>query len=404
MLFQERNKFKALLTHDLCLGCGLCEAIGNKEQYVMTLDDSGFYKPVEIGERDRETEKRIEAICPGININVPKFGNEVWGNVVRSFSGWSNDDEIRRQGSSGGSISALCVFLLNEKLVDGILHVGRSGPDTIENKLMVSRNRDDVLRNASSRYAPSKVFNDLISILDSSHETFCFVGKPCDVAALKKFIVFFPQYADRIKYYFSFFCAGMPSYAGTQKLLDRFNKKELPTTLRYRGDGWPGFFTAGYSSGEVYRISYEESWGEVLGKCVHTRCKICPDGIGLLADIVFGDAWETKEGYPDFEERPGKSILISRTQSGDRLLTMALNGGSITTEPIDENRISKMQPFQHQRRLFVGYRIIVIQILSRFLLSFRSTGYFKLMFKYPIHRGVKNSYGTLRRALFKSNR
>jgi coenzyme F420 hydrogenase subunit beta len=403
MLSQNQNKFNNILKHNLCLGCGLCEAIGKNEGYIMSLNGNGFYKPKCIDGRNIEIEKKISEICPAININAPKLmGDNVWGGITNLYNVSSSDSEVRKKGSSGGGISALCIYILENKIVDGVLHVGKISGDSIENQLFISRNRNEVLLNASSRYAPAKVFNEIKDIFENTNEIFAFVGKPCDIAGLKNYIILNPQYQNRIKCFFSFFCAGMPSYDGTLRLLEQAKQKELPYFLKYRGDGWPGYFKAMYKNGSVLKISYEESWGKVLSKHVHPRCKICPDGIGLMADNVFGDAWETKDGYPDFEEREGKSLVIARTELGDILIKNAFKNKNIIVEHLKKERISKMQPYQYQRRLFVGYRIVVIQILTMFLLNFKGTGYLKLMAKYPIHKGIKNSIGTLRRFLFNS--
>lgn len=398
MLLYNRNKFNNILKHNLCLGCGLCEAIGKNEGYIMSLTKSGFYKPKCIYERNIEIEEKISKVCPAININAPKVkGDNVWGCINNLYTVSSSDSEVRKKGSSGGGISAVCIYILENKIVDGILHVGKISGESIENQLFVSRSRNDVVSNASSRYAPAKVFNEIKDIFEKTNEIFAFVGKPCDIAGLKNYIILNPQFQSRIKYFFSFFCAGMPSYNGTLKLLEQAKQKELPYSLKYRGDGWPGYFKAKYKNEDILKVSYEESWGKVLGKHVHPRCKICPDGIGLMADIVFGDAWETPDGYPDFEEREGKSLAIARTELGYILIKNALKNKNIIVEQLKKDRILKMQPYQYQRRLFVGYRIVVIQFLTMFLLNFRGTGYLKLMAQYPIHKGIRDSIGTLRR-------
>jgi coenzyme F420 hydrogenase subunit beta len=404
MLSNGRNRFDDILRYDLCIGCGLCEAIGKKADYVMTLNEKGFYNPERRGKRNEKVEEQISAVCPSIQVHVPKFNDNVWGKINGVYNTWSTDEEVRQRGSSGGAISALCIFLLENKMVDGVLHVGKVNGDTIENQLYVSKNKNEVLRNSSSRYAPAKVFNELVDIFESSSDTFCFVGKPCDVAALKNYLNVNRQYINRISYYFAFFCAGMPSYNATSTLLKKSGQVGLPHSLKYRGDGWPGFFEARYHSGATYKVSYEESWGEVLGRNLHYRCKICPDGIGLLADIVFGDAWETKDGYPDFEEREGKSILISRTLLGDRLIEMALGQKRIVVQQITRDRISKMQPYQHERRLVVGYRILAVQFLTMFIFKLKSTGYLNLMTKYPMYNGLRNSLGTIKRFSFRKKR
>lgn len=402
-MLSNQNKFSRILKYDLCIGCGLCEAIGKSEGYIMSLNKNGFYKPAHNDERNIEVEKKISKICPAINLNAPKQkDDDVWGSITNLYNVSSTNSEVRKKGSSGGGISAVSIYILENNLVDGVLHVGKMSGDSIENQLFISRDKNEVLLNASSRYAPSKVFNQIKDIFESTNEIFAFVGKPCDIAGLQNYIRLNPQYKNRIKYFFSFFCAGMSSYNATLKLLDRAKQKELPYFLKYRGDGWPGYFKAMYRTGDVLKVTYEESWGKVLGRHLHQRCKICPDGIGLMADIVFGDAWETKDGYPDFEEREGISLAIARTETGDALIKNAFKNNYINVEQLQKERIPKMQPYQYERRLYVGYRIIVIQFLTMFLLNFKGTGYLKLMARYPIHKGIKNSIGTFRRFLSNS--
>ena len=50
--------------------------------------------------------------------------------------------------------------------------------------------------------------------------------------------------------------------------------------FRYRGDGWPGYATATRRDGSAERMSYNDSWGDILTRHVQFRCKICPDGVG----------------------------------------------------------------------------------------------------------------------------
>jgi coenzyme F420 hydrogenase subunit beta len=396
----QQLKFDRIQKYNLCIGCGLCEAMGKEHGYTMDITSEGFYKPVCSGSRNAEFEKQVGEICPGINLNAPKSDNDIWGNITGLYNSWSTDVEVRRNGSSGGGISAICIYLIEEKIVDGILHVGKLSGKSIYNELSVSRSRTEIIQKASSKYAPAKIFNSLIDIFENTEGAFAFVGKPCDIAGLKNFLEINPQYKDRIKYRISFFCAGMPSYNATLKLFERAGQKELPYFLKYRGDGWPGYFTAKFDNGEVYKVSYEESWGEVLGRQVHPRCKICPDGIGLMADLVFGDAWETKDGYPDFKERDGISLAIVRTQQGNDLIKAASAEGYISIDELQKDKVEKMQPYQYERRLFVGYRLIIIQLFTLSLLNFKNTAFLKLMGKYPVLKGIKNSVGTMRRFIF----
>lgn len=89
------------------------------------------------------------------------------------------------------------------------------------------------------------------------------------------------------------------------------------------GEVWPGNFCAKFENGDKYEVSYNDSWGKILGKSLGFRCKICPDGIGMLADVAVGDSWNTKDGYPDFTESDGKCFCMIRTDKGQQIMNAA---------------------------------------------------------------------------------
>lgn len=380
----------------MCLGCGLCEAVSGGK-CSMELQKDGFYRP----SGDTEgIDGIIAGICPATNIRGLSRGGHrsVWGNVVQVSEAWAADEGIRRSSSSGGVTSALAVYLLESGQVDGILHVGVEDGDWLHNRLSVSRTRDEVLRNSSSRYAPAAVFNRIKDILDADKgQAYAFIGKPCDIAGMQNFMREFPAYGDRIKYFLSIFCAGMPGYNATGRALATFGRKEEPTILRYRGDGWPGYFTATYSDGTSCRMTYNDSWGKILGRDLGFRCKICPDGIGLLADISSGDSWNTKDGYPDFAEAEGKNFCFIRNERGLELFRRAEKAGYIVAEALDAGRVRDMQRYQYVRRHLVGWRIAAVQCLTGGMLDFRGLGFYRTALEGNWAKGLKDALGTARR-------
>lgn len=111
-------KISKIIKNDLCLGCGLCEAVSNGI-CKMALTQRGFYEPKMI--RDNRNQY-IGRICPGITIHNRNQSKHlsVWGNVVQVSNAWSTDNGIRRQSSSGGVTSALAIYLLESHQVDGV--------------------------------------------------------------------------------------------------------------------------------------------------------------------------------------------------------------------------------------------------------------------------------------------
>lgn len=279
-----------------------------------------------------------------------------------------------------------------------MLHVGVADSSYLYNKLYVSRTKEDVLRFNASRYAPAAVFNDIISIFEQSgNETFAFIGKPCDMAGMQNLLRAYPQYKGKVKYYLSIFCAGMPTYHATQKAISSFGKNETPIRLQYRGDGWPGYFTATYQDGTSCRMTYNESWGKILGRQLGFRCKICPDGIGMLADIASGDSWNTKDGYPDFTEGDGRNFCFVRTSNGQSLFDEAVKAGYIESEELNINDVKDMQRYQFDRRHMVGWRIAAVQLVTWGILHFKGLGYVSTALKANYKKGIRDFKGTIQR-------
>ena len=143
--------------------------------------------------------------------------------------------------------------------------------------------------------------------------------------------------------------------------------------FQYRGDGWPGYAKATRQDGSFEKMSYHDSWGNILSHHVQFRCKVCPDGTGGAADIVCADAWHCDEkGYPLFDDAEGRSLVMARTDLGFRTVRSAAEAGDLELIEFDVAELLKMQPGQTGR--------------SRALLA-RLLGLFFKKGTKPIYRG-----------------
>lgn len=380
----------------MCNGCGLCEALcpGIK----MHCHSNGFYLPqaTSLSPKDTDTVKRV---CPGLNVvNRQGSSHSIWGHIVRVCNAWASDPSIRHESSSGGVTSALAIYLLESGKVDAVLHVGTDNSgDYRSNHLCISRTRDDILKRNASRYAPALVFNRIKEILDSDGSTYAFIGKPCDIAGMQNFVNAFPQYKERITHYLAIFCAGIPSFNATEEAIASLGSDAPVASVRYRGDGWPGYFTVTYTDGSTRRMTYNDSWGKILGRQIAFRCKVCPDSIGLLADIASGDAWNTRDGYPDFTEGEGRNFCFVRSERGERLMFEAKEAGYIDVEQLDINKVAHMQPFQYRRRKEVGWRIAAACLMSGFKVRFKGTGWPRNAMRISLPKGLRILAGSAKR-------
>lgn len=191
-------KIEKIINNHLCLGCGLCASL-YPTKCKMSMDNQGFYYPNLSNKLTKDEDNYLGKLCPSIHVKGNgKIG--FWGKVDRICEGWATDDQIRYRASSGGATTALAKYLLESRQVDAVLHVGVKENDCLTNELKISRTAEEIIQNSQSRYAPVIMFEKIIQILDSTEETYCFVGKPCDIAVIRNLQAQYPQYKHRIKY------------------------------------------------------------------------------------------------------------------------------------------------------------------------------------------------------------
>jgi coenzyme F420 hydrogenase subunit beta len=391
---------------NLCIGCGICEGIAPENAIKIELGCDGFYHP-HVKNQDQEPWDKIKKICPGVIVNQETKLNtkqeKLWGPIAASWVGYSTDEVIRWQASSGGGITGLLQFLLEKSLVTGVIHIGKSLSNPLTNDVYLSRNREDILRNSGSRYAPVSPLISIVKILNDKKEKLAFVGKPCDVAALRAYLKLYPQFEEQIVVLITFMCAGTPSMKGTEALIKAMQvDKENVKEFWYRGRGWPGKATAVDLNLKEFSLTYNESWGSILNKHLHFRCKICPDGMGTMGDITFGDAWVEENGYPSFEEQEGKSLIIARNNKGKNLIEQAVNQGYLEVDSYSIDNLEQIQPYQAQRKKLIASRILALRLTGLFYPQFSGFYLRENSLLVSVRENINETLGTLERLSNKS--
>ena len=262
-------------------------------------------------------------ICPGIARSVPERGERVidpiFGPYLAVFVGYASDPVVRFAGSSGGVLTALGKWLLETGERKRIGCAQASNDHPIQTVPVAVSKPSEIMATAGSRHAPVSV-GTLAGCLTADD---VLVSKPCETAGVEAF----NRHARTDPpLMLSFFCAGTPSQQATERLVSTLGGTPASvTSLRYRGHGWPGDFAFADRNGVTAAASYSQAWGDNLGRELQSVCKTCPDGTGWLSDISVGDFWEVDErGYPQFEERDGRSVVIVRTRLGLDLIHRAM--------------------------------------------------------------------------------
>lgn len=387
---------------DLCSGCGACAGAVAPGKIVMG-EREGWLRPVQTAPLTAEEDAAFARVCPGLTLEQDARGRRddvLWGPVVAARTGWATDPALRRNASSGGGLSALLVHLLESGAVDDVLQITADPERPIGNLVVRSRTPEEIFAAAGSRYAPSAPLAHLAERLDEPGRS-AFVGKPCDVGALRSLARRDSRVAEKFPYVLSFFCAGVPSLAGARRILSKLDVEEPDlVAFRYRGDGWPGFAIATTRDGGAARLSYAQSWGAVLSKHLQFRCKVCPDGVGGFADVVCADAWECDErGYPIFEEREGVSLLLSRTERGEALVGAALAANRLEASPFDLAGLAQMQPGQFNKKRLALSRLAALAATGGTIPRFTGFNLARAARQAGVAKNLRSFLGTVRRRL-----
>jgi len=351
-------RMNAIAEQGLCIGCGICQAIASAGNIRMQITATGDERPVVVGELDDATVDNIYAVCPGVHVEglpvkevTPATTvDKIWGPHLRIVRAWAGDAVTRFEGSTAGVLTALARFMLADGRVDFILHVKASTVEPTFGERHLSFTVADVLQAAGSRYGPTAPLLDVDTVL-ARGRPFAFIGKPCDIAALRNFGRFDARVDALVKYWLTPVCGGFMPPAGLDEFLARHGiARDDITAMRYRGRGCPGP-TRIETAAAAHDFDYLDMWGEdASGWRLPFRCKICPDGIGEAADIAAADTWPG--GSPTREKAaadPGVNAVIARTAAGCELLTAAADAGAVVIER--ETTVAELNAYQpHQAR------------------------------------------------------
>lgn len=380
-----------------CTGCGLCAAVQNVP---LGQDERGFCLP-ELTQQDLDFCGKV---CPaGGAASALQSRTQLWGHYEGVFVGWSTDPEIRRQASSGGILTALCCYLLDQKLVDGVIQTCAHRDICYGTYTRVSHTKEDVLDCMGSRYSISSPLAELTSLIRPG-KTYAIVGKPCDISALRMYLKDNRELAAQLPYLLSFFCAGVPSLQAQQQLLRTLDCSDPAQCkkLQYRGNGWPGYATAEKLDGSSAQISYEDSWGKILGRDVQKMCRFCLDGVGEFADVACGDIWHlTPDKKPDFTESDGQNIIFARTEAGNRLLECAMEAGYITMTDhrsrLDDLRY--VQKYQYDRKRVMLPMVQAMKLCGKSAPNYDKATLDAFSAGVPVKEKVRRMLGMIKRVI-----
>lgn len=352
-----------------CVGCGACAYLDPAFNIVKNID--GCYQASVQG--SIANKEAVSNACPFAGpINEDVLGVELFskqagvhhdqylGYWLNAYVGYVSADGWRSRGSSGGMVSWLASKMLEDGLVDAVIHV-KDGPDPEHMyTYQVSHNVDELKTGAKSKYYPIEM-SEVLSYVREHDGKYLFIGIPCFVKAIRLLCRQDEVLNKRIKYCIGLVCGHLKS--------DFFAKSEawessVPLDDIARVDfrhKTPGSPASDYAV-EIRRTDGGEpvikrtaelsttNWG--LGYFKYNACDYCDDVLAETADVTFGDAWIPK--YVNDGE--GCNVIVVRNQAVQDLFDRYRDELVLHDSDSAEVYQSQAGGFRH-RRQGLAYRL-----------------------------------------------
>jgi coenzyme F420 hydrogenase subunit beta len=374
MKFPENVKW--VVENDLCTGCGLCKVACPRKAIKMTYDNKrGLILPI-VDEKICSKCGICLEVCPGFKVDDKLYlqifnykPSSIVGNYKNAYIGFAKDQELRFSSTSGGIVTALLTYLLEERVIDGAVVTKMDEFNPPIAKCFIATTARELFLASGSKYCPVSLAECLEKL--EYGKKYAVVGLPCQIYGIRKLTDFNPKIRNSVYLYLGILCGGMPSYLGTQYLLKVYGmEKQHIRKFEYRGGGWPGrLLIQGESEGKQKNVSvpYPEYWQGTFGYFKLFRCTICYNGFNEFSDISCGDAW-----LPEImaKDKIGTSLIITRTEIGEKLLHDAFQKGRIQITPIDDQDVIRSQQGLYHEILAIKSRLNLLRIMRRKLPPF----------------------------------
>lgn len=286
------------------------------------------------------------------------------GQHEKSYLTYATDPITRESASSGGSVSALLIHLLETSKVQGALVLRTIIKEGYpEPEFFIATTREEVLAARGSKYSAVYFARDAFPLIKAFEGTLAVVALPCDATILHHQREKTPELAQKVPYIITLFCGHNSEPELAREMVDKLRPKVPNVELVdyvYRFGHWRGKLSATYSDGthEERPFAYFSDYRN-LYFFTQRKCHNCFDHFGYNCDISAGDIWS-----PQMKKEPIKhTALITRSAIGAQLVEDAIHTGALHAEEIPTETVLNGQA----RTAPFHYNITARARVSRFL-------------------------------------
>ncbi len=302
----DRLKNKCI-NSGLCVECGACEVVCPSEA-VKLKEYSWGRNPELVGPCVQESCYLCYKVCPANDAPLTEIEEKFFGRkrknsmpekevgvIKKVYTGYAMDKNVHKASASGGVISGMLIYALEEGVIDGAVLADFDPERPWMAKAAVAVTKEDVIRCANSKYQPHPQLLGLRDAAEMGLKKIAVTSTPCHAVGIRKIMMYdeFKDIGGRIKLVISNICAAHWSVHGTEWLIREQMGLRLEDVagLKYRAKPFPGIFEITLKDGNIKRAPFVHGFLGQLGRFTPEECRVCLEKIGFTADVVCGDTW-----------------------------------------------------------------------------------------------------------------
>ena len=222
---KQELTIESVVNDGLCSACGACRGICSKKAVVMKRNAAGFLQ-ANINHELCVNCGLCKKVCPGATA-LKKTKENIIGKRHKAYVAYACDDEIRENGQSGGVVTALLAYLLEEKEIAGAVISGYT-QDEGKSAAKVATTREELLHAQGSSYIQNEMVGEFLKGNKCSWGG-VFLG--CQTRALRNIEQYIPHVKQPV-IKIGLFCAGTLSSNYIKEI--QGNRLKGETNYRFR--------------------------------------------------------------------------------------------------------------------------------------------------------------------------
>ncbi len=320
-----------------CIDCGLCYEVCTGHEVIY-----------------HEIEERIFG-----RTRKGKLENDI-GVYMNCLMARAAKKDIRDNSSSGGLATALVIYALEKKIIDGVIFAGHQ-KNSWKFEPLIATTTEQFIRSKAKTALVMVPVNSVLrkATQELNLRKLCIIGLPCHIQGIRKIQLNerLKNISQRIVLTIGLFCASNYYLKGTEHLILEFsnvNSLNDVEQVDYRGGEWPGYLVVKTKKGEQLKVSskHEYTWHFLGPSYKRDFCLMCIDFSSELADISLGDV------FIPLEDDPRWNAVLIRSKIGEELIKGAVKEGYIEIREYNPEMITSSGLGWEAKRHANAYRLI----------------------------------------------